>query len=130
MSTLSDGAITVTFTDDLQWVDEFAWAPVEQNVERTITGALVVQNAARAAGRPITLAPDSESAAWMTRASLDTLRTWAATAGQVLTLGHRGVNRSVIWRHQDTAIDATPVVPFADVQAGDFYRVTLRFMEI
>lgn len=130
MSTLSDGTITVTFTDDLQWVDEFLWAPVEQNVERTITGALVVQNAARVAGRPITLAPDSESAAWVSRASLDTFRTWAATPGQVLTLGYRGVNRSVIWRHQDTAIDATPVVPFADVQAGDFYRATLRFMEI
>ena len=130
MTTLSDGTSTVTFTDDLQWADEFAWAPVAQSAERTITGALSVQVAAMTAGRPITLAADGEDAGWLTRAQLDAMRGWADIAGKVLTLTYRGVARSVMWRHQDTAIDASPVVPFADVQAGDFYRATLRFMEI
>lgn len=130
MTTLSDGTTSVTFTDDLQWADEFAWAPVAQSVQYSITGALIVQPAARQAGRPITLAADSEMAGWLTRAQLDQFKTWAGVAGKTLTLTYRGTAHTVIWRHQDTAIDAAPVVPFADVQAGDYYRATLRFMEI
>ena len=39
-------------------------------------------------------------------------------------------SRAVIWRHQDGAIDARPIVDFADVQSTDYYSATLRFMEI
>ena len=130
MATLSDGTTTVEFTDDLQWADEFTWQPVEQSTQRTITGGLIVQAAARSAGMPVTLAPDSDSAGWLTRAALDQFKAWAAIPGQQMTLTYRGLARTVIWRHQDTAIDATPVVPFADVQAGDFWRATLRFMKV
>lgn len=130
MTTLSDGTTTVTITDDLQWSDEFAWAPVSQAVQQTITGALIVQPQARTAGRPITLAADSEMAGWISRAALDQFKVWAAVPGQVLTLTYRGTAHSVIWRHQDTAIEAAPVVPYADVQAGDYYRAILRTMEL
>jgi len=130
MTTLSDGTTTVTLSADLAWSDEFAWAPVEQTVQRTITGAVIVQAAARVAGRPITLAASDEQAGWLTRAALDQCRVWALIPGQQLTLNYRGVSHTVIWRHQDTAIDASPVVFYADVQSGDFYRATLRFMEL
>lgn len=130
MTTLTVGGTTVSFTDDLIWADEFAWAPVEQSVDRTITGALIVQTAARTAGRPITLAAEDDFSGWITRAALDQFKAWAAVPGQQMTLVYRGASRTVIWRHQDTAIDAAPVVFYADVQAGDYYRATLRFMEI
>ena len=45
MTTLTDGTTTTTISDDLMWADEFAWAPVEQTVERSITGALIVSAA-------------------------------------------------------------------------------------
>ena len=131
MTTLSDGVTTVSFSDDLVWADEFAWAPVEQSVERTIVGALIVQTAARVAGRPITLAAEDEFSGWITRGALDQFKVWAAIPGQALTLTYRGESHAVIWRHQDTAIDATAVVFFSGpVQTGDYYRATLRFMEI
>lgn len=130
MTTLSDGTTTVTFTDDLMWSDEFAWMPVEQSAQRTITGGLVVQSAARTAGQPITLAAPDPASGWITRAALDQFKVWAAVHGQQLTLVYRGVTRTVIWRHQDTAIEATPVVPYADVQSGDYYRAVLRLMGI
>lgn len=130
MSTLSDGVTTVTFSDDLIWQDEFAWRPVEHAQDYSITGALIVQNAERLEGQPITLAaPDAESG-WLQRSALDQFLAWSATPGKQMTLGYRGVNRTVIWRHQDGAIEAAPVVPYADVQAGDFYRATLRLMRI
>jgi len=131
MTTLSDGTTTVSFTDDLIWADEFAWAPVEQSVDRTITGALIVQTAARTAGRPITLAAEDDGSGWITRGALDQFKTWAAIPGRQMTLTYRGEAHTVIWRHQDTAIDASPVVFFAGpVQTGDYYRATLRLMEI
>ena len=131
MTTLSDGTTTVTFSDDLVWADEFAWAPVEQSVDRTITGALIVQTAARTAGRPITLAAEDDGSGWITRGALDQFKVWAAVPGQVMTLVYRGQSHTVIWRHQDTALTAAPVVFYAGpVESADKYRATLRFMEI
>lgn len=130
MTTLSDGTTTVTFTDDLMWSDEFAWMPVEQTSQRTITGGLVVQTAARTAGQPVTLAAPDARSGWITRAALDQFKTWAAIHGQQMTLVYRGVTSTVIWRHQDGAIEAAPVVPYSDVQSGDYYRAVLRLMRI
>lgn len=129
MTTLTDGTTTTTISDDLMWADEFAWAPVEQTVERSITGALIVSAAHRVAGRPITLAAEDEASGWISRAALDQFKVWAAIPGQLLTLNYRGVNHTVLFRHQDTAIDAAPVAFYSDVQSDDPYRVTLRFME-
>lgn len=129
MTTISDGTTTITIADGLAWTDEFMWAPVEQSDQRTITGALVVQTAVRIAGRPITLAPDDEGSGWMTRAALDQCKVWAAVPGQLLTVTYRSVARTVLWRHQDGAIAASPVQFTNEVDATDFYRATLRFLE-
>lgn len=128
--TLAYGVTTIDLPDDLYWADENDWHPVEQRSQRTITGALVVQHAARLAGRPVTLQPADERSGVMSRATLDTLRTWAAVPGLQMTLTLRGVTRSVLFRHEDTAIEATPFIHYSDVQADDFYFATLRFMEI
>lgn len=122
---------TVLLSPDLLWNDEFAWHPVEQTVQRTITGAQVVQSAQRLAGRPITLQPEDDASAWHTRDVVEQLRNWAAVAGLTLALTLRGTTRDVVFRHHDGAgLEAQPVVHFADPENTDFYRVTLRFMEI
>jgi hypothetical protein len=129
--TLTDGTATVQLHPDLYWADEATWHPVEQRVERTITGALIVSVATRTAGRPITLQPEDDSSAWMARSAVDQLRNWAAVPGQELTLTLRGTARTVMFRHHDgNAIDALPVVHFNDVNSADFYRCTVRLMEV
>ncbi len=129
--TLTDGVNAISLDDDLYWSDENNWFPVEQSVERTVTGAMIVDVATRVGGRPITLQPETEDSAWMTYAVVEQLRNWAAVAGKTLTLTLRGVTRTVMFRHHDgSALDATPVVHFSDVDAADQYRVTLRFMEV
>lgn len=131
MTTLTHNGTSLALPDDLQWTDESTWQPVAQAVERTITGALVVQTHARTGGRPITLEPPSDNGAWLTRADLDVLLAWAAVPGREMTLTLRGVDHPVVWRHQDApAIQARPVVPFSDVAPGDFYTATLKFMEL
>lgn len=128
--TLSDGTKTVELHPDLLWADENNWFPVEQKVQRTLTGALIVSTATRIAGRPYTLQPEDASSAWLPRAELETLRQWAAGAGQVLQLTLRGQVHDVIFRHQDGAIDAEPIQHMSDTASGDWYLVTVRLMEI
>lgn len=128
-TTLTVGPVTVTVHPDLQWADEFSWHPVEQAVERTLTGALVVDTRPRVSGRPITLRPGDDKAAWMARETIEALQAWAATPGQVMTLSLRGVTYSVIWRHHDApALDAIPVIGYSDVDSADYYRATLKLM--
>ena len=130
--TLSDGSTTLTLNPDLYWSDENNWHAVEQAVERTITGALVVQAAARIAGRPITLEPQDDEAAWMTLADVEDLRNWAAAPGKTMTLTLRGEAREVIFRHQDGGFEARPVIQYRDGHElpVDFYLCTIRLMEI
>jgi hypothetical protein len=129
--TLSDGTTTVTLHPDLYWEDENSWHPVEQTVERTITGALIVNVAARIGGRPITLQPQDDKSAWHPRSTVEQLRNWAAVPAKELVLTLRSTPRTVIFRHHDgNAIDAEPVVHFSDVEAGDYYRCTIRLMEV
>jgi len=129
--TLTYSGMTLTLPEDLYWSDETSWAPVEQSIERSISGALIVSSATRVAGRPITLTPEDQGSAWMLRSVLDTLRTWAAVPGREMVLTLRGTTYNVIFRHHDgQAIEAAPIKHCNDVQPTDFYTVTLRFMEV
>ena len=129
--TLTVGATTINLNPDLFWVDENDWHPVEQTSTRTITGALTIQTAARIAGRPITLQPEDDRSGATDITTLTQLRNWAAVPGQVLELTLRGVSRSVIFRHHDgAAVEARPWIHYRDVQTGDWYFATIRFMEI
>lgn len=129
--TLSAGGATLTLPADLYWQDELSWAPVAQSVERSLTGALIIQTQARATGRPITLVPPVANASWLARATAEQLQAWANVPGLVLTLTLHGVVRQVMWRHQDgEAFTARPVMHFDDVQADDAYTPTLKLMEV
>ncbi|MQR02322.1 hypothetical protein [Glaciimonas soli] len=131
MIQLSDGITSLMLHDDLLWVDEHNWHPVEQSINRTITGSLIVSTAQRIAGRPITLQSIDDSNAWHTLAQVNQLRNWAAVAGLALTLTLRATVRRVLFAHHEgAAIEATPVVHYSDVSNADFYRITLRLIEM
>ena len=133
LTNLADGA-AIALPDDLLWSDEHAWTPAVASVSYLLTGALLVQSATRQAGRPITLTGPIDMA-WVTRAVITTLHTWAAVpldtdSGRFeLTLADERVF-TVAFRHADTAIEAEPVLGFPARSDADFYRLTLRFLEI
>lgn len=129
--TLAVGLTTVDLPDDLYWSDE-AWSPVIQSVDNGLDGALIVQSAARLAGRPITLSPFNGEGCWMPRSTVDQLLAWQAMAGLQLTLTMRSVTRTVMFRHQDgQAVELTPLWHFSDApEPEDLYVATLRFMEL
>lgn len=130
---LAAGGVTLQLDPDLHWSDEFSWNAVEQAVERSVTGALIVYTGIRTGGRPITLQPADDGSAWMPRATLAQLQAWEANAALTLTLNLRGVDRTVVFRrHDGVPIEARPVQFVADPLPGgfgDWYLVTLRLME-
>lgn len=131
--TLTDSATgtTLPLDVDLYWADEHSWAAVEQSVSRGLTGAPIVQAAARQAGRPITLRNHDDRSGWLTRADMAQLAAWANVPGQRLTLSLLGGNYLVIFRHHDGGpFEATPVEFYSDPELTDYVLATLRFMTV
>lgn len=125
--TLSDGDSTVDLPSDLQWRDEFAWTPVEHDTEYSLTGSLIVQEAERQDGRPITLF-GGRTGAWMTRAALEALYELASVPDQVMTLNLWGREFTVIFRRP--AIEAEEITRVADPGASHQYAITINLMEV
>ena len=125
---------TLALPDDLLWSDEHGWSPVVSSVSYLITGALLVQSATRQAGRDITLVGAADMA-WVTRSVVNVLRDWAAlpldsvTGRFELTLMDGRVF-TVAFRHADGAMEAEPVTGFPARNDSDFYRITLKLMQI
>lgn len=127
MSITLDGT---ALPDDIQWTDKYDWSPVEMAQEYSLTGALVVDAMPRQAGRNITLEPESDDAAWMTTGTLDALYAKAADPGRVMALSIGGDTYSVMFRHDDGAIAARPVVRYSEYDDTDYHIVTLRLIEV
>ncbi len=126
--------VALPLPDDLLWTDEHAWSPAVTAVSYLLTGALLVQSATKQAGRPITLVGSADMA-WVTRATLNTLYAWAAaplaaSTGRFELMFRDGRVFTVAFRHADTAIDAEPVLGFPAQSEQDFYRISLRLMQI
>lgn len=120
---------SVDLPDDLAWTDEFTWQQVLQTAEYSTTGALILDAWGKQAGRPITLV-GAETRGWCQRDTLNTLRTWASQPGISLTINLRGVSRSVVFNHEAGALDAEALVDYADPNDGDYYVITIRFLEL
>lgn len=124
---------TVPLEDGFLWSDEFDWKPIEQNQERAVDGALIVQEGKKKSGRPITLSPN-DGQGWIKRSDLSVIQGWSALQDEQFTLvfeyPHDNRQFNVIFNHSDGAINAKPVMGFPTVSEGDFYEVTLKFIEV
>jgi len=127
---LSDGVTTIELPGDLFWSDEYGWAGATQSFTRSVSGALIIQSAAKQAGRPITLEPP-QNGAWMTRADLALAQAWADTPDKQMTLTLQGGNYSVMFRQDGgLPVEAKPVMFFADPQPDHYVTATFRFITI
>ena len=131
----------VELPDDIQWPDEYTAWKVGQIIRPTLTGALVVQEAAMQAGRPITLQGfddgGSRYVAPVTLATLNALRALEEAAGaasMALVLPAAGDSTrsfTVRWRRTDgPAIEARPIKYQIPAEAGDWFLATLRLIQV
>lgn len=122
---------TITLPKDLWWEDETEWTPVEQTVEYSTTGALLIDLGVKQAGRPITLTGE-EDKAWTTRKTVLDLQALAAEPGREMTLVIAGRSFQVLFRQSDgRPIEAEPV--FRTIPPGDDHKYilkALRFMTL
>ncbi|KJS02240.1 MAG: hypothetical protein VR65_06245 [Desulfobulbaceae bacterium BRH_c16a] len=127
MNTLDE----VTLPDDIWWEDEIDWTPVEQTVEYSTTGALLIDLATKQAGRPITLVGD-EKTAWITRATALALQALAAVPGKQMDLALHGQQFTVMFRHEEKkALDTEPLVRITPPDDGDYYILkALKLMAV
>ena len=116
----------IALPGDLVWTDRFTWSPVTQIFDYGLTGALILQEGRKQAGRPITLSGGTNWA-WLplaTLEALEVLRDQEPAADMTLTLD--GTPRTVRWNHDEGPISATPVFP----NRSKFNNVTLRFIQV
>lgn len=103
------------------WTDELDWSPVETSAEPGITGASVVDVFVLTDGRPITLV-GSESAGWITRATLIALHALAADPGATYTLTLADERTFTVRFIGKTPIEAKPIA--RPELPGDTYPYT------
>lgn len=131
----SVSAGTVSLPGDMQWVDEFTWLPTAAQVEVACNGALIIEESAQLAGRPITLEGRLEGSvgfAMPDRATILALRAMASVpqaAPLTLTL-EDGRVFTVRFRHADGAIEAQPLKHIVPAEDTDLYSLTLRLMQV
>lgn len=127
---LSDGSTPVTLPDDLEWVDEFAWSSVKQDIQPTIGGGMVISESVVSKGRPITLTSGEQ--VWTNKSIVDILVTLINTVDKTYTLTLPDLREFTVAfnRESGSPITATPVFR-QTIQAPDSPHIlTLRLMEV
>lgn len=111
------------------WADEFDWVPVDRSTTYSVTGALIVDVAARLAGRPITLAGEVD-AGWVQLGVLRQLHALASLPDATHTLELADGRTYTVMFAPDTPIEAKPIGRPELPSAANPYYATLRLIEV
>ncbi len=112
------------------WSDEYDWTPIAQSDPvYTITGAMIIEQGTKKAGRPMTL---SGANVWIPRHLLATLQAWASEPKLIMRLGvPDGRSFDVVFnRPAISDIEAVKSYRHADRQDDDHFRATLNFLTV
>ena len=121
----------ITLPDDLLWINEFDWNPVAQSTERSLTGALLVQEGQLSHGRSVVLSGNGE-AGWVSRLTVKSLYALSKAANKTMSLTlPDGRQFSVIFdRANGSGVETRQLMPFAYPDDDDLYLVTLRLLTV
>lgn len=111
------------------WIDEFDWSQVSRSSERSITGALIVDEAGLVAGRPITLEGES-SQGWIRRATLLALMNMVNIPGQEYDLILADGRDFKVKFSGDQPVTAKPIGRPELPQLANPYVATLRLITV
>lgn len=121
---------SIELDDQFEWTDEYEWDAVAQEQERSITGALLVQEGVKLHGRPITLA--SNGGVWTPLSLVRQLELLRDQPGRVMPLTlPDGRQFSVIFNRVNGApLVATPLERLVNPPDDWPYEVTLRLITV
>lgn len=112
---------------EYEWVDEFNWNPVRQQIEETTTGALFIEESVIQAGRPITLVWDV--------CSLGVYKAVNALADvhrpDPMVLNIAGKNKQVRFAYSgSSAVTFDPYKRTTDAPDSSVGKLTVRLMHV
>ncbi len=119
----------LTLPEDLIWVDEFDWSPVQQTQTYSITGALIIESGTKQAGRLITLSGDSSSGL-ISRADLKLLQIKSNTNLTMVLMLNDARTFNVIFNHTKNPIEAKPWIDYSTPDDADFYTLKINLLVV
>jgi hypothetical protein len=124
----------IALPNDLLWVDEFKWTPVSSTGSYSLAGSLIIEQGVKLAGRPITLEPPELEMAWVSRTTVHALKEAASLPDRKfkLLLEYPTDSREflVVFAPDTDPIEASPVKGFPGHADGDWFRVSLKLIEV
>lgn len=121
---------TLILPDGLYWVDEFDDNDLEQRVERSIEGFLLIFEQEKIGGQPLTLSSNN-SENWVDRATLTKLKEWGRMSSLLMELSLELPLDirvfTVSFRHDEKAIEAKPVLDSLPLDGQDYYNTLIKF---
>ncbi|WP_257266043.1 hypothetical protein [Endozoicomonas sp. ONNA2] len=122
---------TITLPDDLLWINEFEWNPVQQTTQRSLTGALLVQEGLLVHGRPIILSGNGE-AGWVSRLTVKSLFALSKAANKTmsLTLADNRQFTVIFDRSNGAPVEAQQLIPFAYPEDSEQYLIIIRLLTV
>jgi hypothetical protein len=119
----------IALPSGMLWVDEFTWVAAQRSVERSITGAQIIDVATKLAGRPITL-QGAQDQGWIRRATLLGVRALADAPDGRYVLQLAGGEQFTVMFAPEDAIEAQPISrPELPVGTSP-YVATLRLITV
>jgi len=129
---------SVVLPKDLQWVDELTWGAVEQSVDYSLTGVLLIEEGLKQKGRFITLS-GLDNMAWITREKGLILQAMQNSPGLIMTLEFFNsedeeevlFSYNTMFRHfEKPAVDIKRILQYDQYEAGAYYIVnSIKLME-
>ena len=126
----NDTQAAMTLPQGMSWCVEFGWSATAQTAPvYTLSGALVIQQGQKRAGRPVTLAGEW---AWLDLGIVRTLRDWSDVPELTMTLTHYdGRTFNVLFRLHDTALPTvSPVAYRTPERADDRYTAEICLITV
>ncbi len=121
----------VDIAEELRWIDEFIWSPVEAAKEATLGAKLIITESVIAGnqGRPITLQSDH---AWMKRSDIVLVQSLFHTLGLEMTLILNDLREfNVRFRHYEApAMTAISLIDTAFPEDETQYNLNLKLVVV
>lgn len=133
--TLDTPAATIALPADLEWPNRVIGWAIGQDVQTSVTGALVVQEGVRQAGRPITLQSGNDGTDWWGIVDYDVAQALlaAANAGGPCTLTIPTIDGTEVhpvrWDASDP-ITARELIKMYPPGPKDWWAITLKFIVV
>ena len=119
----------LTLPEDLIWIDEFDWSPIEQTQSYSVTGALIIQSGTKQAGRTITLAGDNSSGL-ITRLDLKLLQIKANNNSTMVLTLNDARTFNVVFNHAKNPIEAKPWIDYSTPDDSDLYTLKINLLAV